>query len=117
MRRSVISALTVTGLVLAIPVATASSASAAAAGAPAAASAPIRLMHGCEPTIRRGSRGIWVERWQHDLQVWGYGYIVQDGVFGTLTERATRDIQRILHIRVDGIVGPQTWSHALSDYC
>lgn len=115
MGRSTISVLALTGLLLTVP---AAGAAATTGSVPASGtSASARLMHGCEPTIRRGSRGIWVERWQHDLQVWGYGYIVKDGIFGRLTERATKDIQRIMGIQQDGIVGPQTWSRALSDFC
>lgn len=33
-----------------------------------------------------------------------------DGEFGDLTEKAVRDFQRAKGLKVDGIVGPQTWT-------
>lgn len=40
-----------------------------------------------------------------------WGELVADGKFGPLTEAAVRGFQIFVNIRVDGIVGPQTWSH------
>lgn len=38
-----------------------------------------------------------------------YGFKV-DGKFGDLTEKAVKDFQRAKGLKVDGIVGPQTWT-------
>jgi hypothetical protein len=56
------------------------------------------------PTIRRGSRGPFVEQMQKLL---GIG---ADGVFGPGTEAALRAFQRSKGITPDGIAGPKTWA-------
>ena len=53
--------------------------------------------------LKRGSRGIWVNRVQ-----WALGVAV-DGVFGPKTEAAVKAFQKKEKISVDGIVGPVTW--------
>lgn len=60
-------------------------------------------------TIRRGSRGAVVQDWQRLLR------IVADGLFGPVTETATRDWQAEKGLTADGIVGPLTWEAALAD--
>jgi peptidoglycan hydrolase-like protein with peptidoglycan-binding domain len=64
------------------------------------------------PTIRRGSTGLAVKQ----AQCYVY-YSVEaadlaiDGQFGPITDYWVRVFQSCAGITVDGIVGPQTWSH------
>lgn len=58
-------------------------------------------------TIQRGSRGADVSFLQRWLG------IEDDGIFGPNTEQAVKRYQRMRGIRVDGIVGEQTWGHLL----
>lgn len=58
-------------------------------------------------TIRRGSRGVDVKRWQRIINV------KDDGVFGRGTELATKQWQTRHSLTPDGIVGPKTWTKAL----
>jgi Putative peptidoglycan binding domain len=50
-----------------------------------------------------------VRRWQEALARRGTAIAV-DGVYGPESERACRDLQRAAGLRVDGIVGPATWT-------
>lgn len=68
-------------------------------------------------TIRRGSSGDAVRRWQRALNKAGrpLGWLgawplAEDGVFGVATEAATRLWQGRRGLAVDGIVGPKTWA-------
>ncbi|ADL08227.1 peptidoglycan-binding domain-containing protein [Thermosediminibacter oceani] len=61
-------------------------------------------------TLRRGMRGKDVAELQTKLQALGYYMGPIDGIFGRLTEMAVRRLQRDNNIRVDGIVGPQTYA-------
>jgi len=63
--------------------------------------------------LRRGSEGPDVRRWQHFLlgQELLTGSV--DGVFGPLTESATKAFQKRRKLSVDGMVGPQTLAAAL----
>jgi len=65
-------------------------------------------------TLRQGSSGTQVRRWQEFLN-WARTVgivkgdrLVLDGKFGPATDKATRAFQRARKIGVDGIVGPQT---------
>lgn len=60
------------------------------------------------PTLRIGSRGDDVRECQRKLNLHGGG-LVEDGVFGGLTDGAVRRFQSDEGIDVDGIVGPITW--------
>ncbi|KXG78683.1 Spore cortex-lytic enzyme [Fervidicola ferrireducens] len=60
--------------------------------------------------LRRGMRGMDVAELQMKLQSLGYYMGPIDGIFGPLTERAVRQLQRDNNIKVDGIVGPQTYA-------
>ncbi|MFI1361269.1 peptidoglycan-binding protein [Streptomyces sp. NPDC020898] len=62
------------------------------------------------PEIRRGSTGTAVRHAQCMLNK-GAGYInVEiDGIFGRITEIATKDAQGRCGADVDGIIGPDTW--------
>jgi hypothetical protein len=60
-------------------------------------------------TLKQGSTGWPVRFLQEGLnRVSGRGLTV-DGNFGPATDKAVRDLQRWLHLTVDGVVGPQTW--------
>ncbi len=55
-----------------------------------------------------GSRGGDVATWQADLDAVGRAGLAVDGIFGPLTDAATRTFQRSHGIAVDGVVGPQS---------
>jgi len=59
--------------------------------------------------LRRGMCGMDVAELQMKLQSLGYYPGPIDGIFGPLTENAVRQLQRDNNIKVDGIVGPQTY--------
>lgn len=63
--------------------------------------------------LRRGSEGDEVRRWQHFLL--GQGLLAGgiDGIFGPVTEAATRTFQRRERLDADGAVGPRTLAKAL----
>ena len=68
------------------------------------------------PTLRKGSRGKWVNRLQAELKAAGYhGDILNraplavDGDMGTQTVRAVKRYQKAHGLVVDGVVGLQTW--------
>lgn len=61
-------------------------------------------------TLRKGSRGKSVMKLQ------GFLNLMQDGIFGELTEEAVVEFQRSHMLVPDGIVGPATWS-AISNHC
>jgi len=63
------------------------------------------------PILRAGDRGDAVRDLQHRLV--GAGHTIapaEFGAFATTTEAAVRAFQTSRQIRVDGIVGPETWS-------
>ena len=71
-------------------------------------------------TIRRGSRGEAVGRWQSILQqlgykqdIWNRKLVSVDKVFGPGTERATKRFQKAYGLVQDGICGKATWTKAL----
>lgn len=73
--------------------------------------------HSSHPQIKRGSTGKPVTHLQCLLQVMGYGYVAQDGIFGRQTDKAVRAFQKSHKLVIDGIVGPKTWAslHAAVD--
>jgi hypothetical protein len=64
------------------------------------------------PTLRRGDEGAdgWVEYLQTLLRVQGFTGTPQFGVFDDVTEHWVRLYQEYRQLKVDGIVGDQTWS-------
>lgn len=70
------------------------------------------------PTIRQGSTGPTVTFLQRNLITLGYGSILApsgaDGIFGSKTNQAVRDLQAKHSLVVDGIVGEKTWAKILS---
>ncbi|MDK2879890.1 MAG: hypothetical protein PWR06_2606 [Thermoanaerobacteraceae bacterium] len=59
--------------------------------------------------LRRGMRGNDVRELQSKLQSLGYNVGPIDGIFGPLTEKAVMQFQKDNKLKVDGIVGPQTY--------
>lgn len=63
------------------------------------------------PTVKIGSSGDAVKQAQCYLNLSvDAEKLVEDGLFGPLTDAATKKFQQCADIIVDGIVGPQTWS-------
>jgi hypothetical protein len=61
-------------------------------------------------TIKLGSKGVQVERWQFFLAGFAaYSYIKADGKFGPNTHRATVDFQQKSGLHDDGVVGENTY--------
>lgn len=60
------------------------------------------------PTLKMGSKGPDVKRLQELLNKKGYQLKV-DGDFGTLTQAAVKNFQRVHSLTDDGVVGPLTW--------
>lgn len=54
-------------------------------------------------TLKVGSRGLEVKTLQQKLN------LVQDGIFGPITEEAVKAFQKANGLTVDGVVGPKTW--------
>jgi len=65
------------------------------------------------PVLRQGPNSLFppaeVRSLQYLLRARGAGIAV-DGVFGSGTKAAVVAFQRSRHLRVDGVVGPQTWT-------
>lgn len=61
--------------------------------------------------IKKGSRGNLVRVAQEKLLIKGYKLpkFGADGFFGDETEKAIKELQKDVHIEVDGIVGKNTW--------
>lgn len=54
-------------------------------------------------TLKKGSKGADVKVLQSKLN------LIQDGIFGPITEEAVKEFQKTAGLTVDGIVGPKTW--------
>jgi peptidoglycan hydrolase-like protein with peptidoglycan-binding domain len=67
-------------------------------------------------TIRRGSKGDDVRRWQAFLLMDGYRIGLADGNFGRKTETATKQYQTKKGLRIDGIVGPEVWKNVPNNF-
>jgi peptidoglycan hydrolase-like protein with peptidoglycan-binding domain len=68
---------------------------------------------GAPPTLYPWDTGAAVARMQELLRA--HGYVLRiDGDFGWRTEVAVKQFQRQSSIKVDGIVGPETWSMLVS---
>nr|WP_293107117.1 peptidoglycan-binding protein [Okeania sp. SIO2F4] len=59
-------------------------------------------------TLTFGSTGEDVKHLQRQLNVFRFGPLVVDGIFGVATEEAVKKFQKYYGLTVDGIVGPQT---------
>ncbi|MCG8514798.1 MAG: spore cortex-lytic enzyme [Halanaerobiales bacterium] len=69
----------------------------------------ITRINAAQPTLTWGSRGSSVRILQRRLRQWGYYDGSVDGIYGSESYRAVLNFQRKNRLRVDGIVGPQTW--------
>lgn len=69
------------------------------------------------PTLKKGSKGEYVQLLQSKLVNKGYdiGSSGVDGIFGSKTETAVKQFQQDWGLKVDGIVGTQTWEMLNSD--
>lgn len=66
-----------------------------------------------KPTLRLGSRGPYVSTLQQLLNAApppGAPKLVPDGAFGPKTLSRARQVQQLLGLFVDGVVGPMTWA-------
>lgn len=71
--------------------------------------------------LRVGSRGEYVQMLQTYLNHISETYtqipkLSTDGIFGSGTERAVKEFQRIFGLSPDGIVGPTTWAAIITQY-
>ena len=62
-----------------------------------------------QPTIRQGSRGMYVRYLQEKLTSKLYSVGTIDGIFGNATRNAVIEFQTENELTADGIVGPITW--------
>ncbi len=69
------------------------------------------------PSLSRGSRGNHVLTLQRCLDVFGFGPIALDGIFGCETECAVKRMQRLVLLTPDGIVGEIEWKCILNHAC
>lgn len=70
-----------------------------------------------EPLLKSGSRGLPVRRAQSRMKRAGYAIGEVDGIYGSRTASAVKQLQADYGLTVDGVVGPQTWAriNALGD--
>ncbi len=61
------------------------------------------------PILYQGCRGDKVAELQNKLKAAGFDCGPVDGIFGPKTHAAVVALQKACNIKVDGIVGPQTW--------
>ena len=63
---------------------------------------------GYNPLLGYGSSGSWVKTLQEMLNSKGYNLAV-DGIFGPKTKAAVKSYQKAHGLKVDGLVGDETW--------
>jgi len=61
------------------------------------------------PTVQQGAADNTVRTVQGLCVARGFSNLVIDGVFGPATDHVVRTIQEARRLKVDGIVGPETW--------
>ncbi len=62
------------------------------------------------PTLRLNSRSVYVKQLQEKLNSLGYDCGNADGIFGSKTEKAVEQFQKVNNLTVDGVVGVRTWA-------
>ena len=65
--------------------------------------------------IRQGSSGEAVKQWQLFLIGEGFLKEVADGIFGPVTDAATRRYQKAKGLTADGVVGSKTYAQAINE--
>lgn len=119
-RSSVFAVIATFAAVLFAGTATANAAPVTPSMAPTGAATPMSIeglcnYNGTHPTISYGDTGSAVSHAQCLLKNYhGYSYVSIDGIFGSDTRTAVKDLQARYGLTVDGIVGPATWD-ALHD--
>lgn len=68
----------------------------------------IDVVHVPDVVLRRADRGNEVRALQEALHVAGFPCGTVDGIFGSKTEDAVKEMQRITKINVDGVFGPRS---------
>lgn len=68
------------------------------------------------PTLRKGNKGYYVGYVQEKLNSLGYICGSVDRSFGSKTEMAVKEFQRRNSLKVDGVVGPNTWKQLNSTH-
>jgi hypothetical protein len=78
---------------------------------------PTTLPYNRKNNIRKCHKGENVRRIQQKLLEEGFniGRTKDDSKFGILTYKAVKEYQRKYDLRIDGIVGPETWNHMFGD--
>ncbi|GAA1534014.1 hypothetical protein GCM10009730_49050 [Streptomyces albidochromogenes] len=120
-RVALASAAVLGAVVLSVPPVAAHSAGPALSPVAASAVAPVPLVEPGAPafcgyydggtTTRRGQSGAPVREVQCLINHWSGGQpLAVDGIFGARTESWVVHFQDVKGLRVDGIVGPQTWA-------
>lgn len=66
------------------------------------------------PTLRDGSRGVYVLVLQDGLNALGFSTRTLDGAFGTNTRNALINFQRANNLSADGICGCNTWTRLVN---
>ncbi len=61
------------------------------------------------PVLKKGSNGTLVRQMQERIAIGGDYVGAIDGIFGSITELAVRNLQQSTGLQVDGVVGEGTW--------
>lgn len=62
------------------------------------------------PTLTRGDEGWFVNNAQNVLKILGYYKEEVTSTFDIITEHAVKSFQADWKLRIDGVVGPETWA-------
>jgi peptidoglycan hydrolase-like protein with peptidoglycan-binding domain len=76
-----------------------------------------QFFRGLIMALKKGSNGDEVAAIQDSLKASGYYTGAIDGVFGSETETAVKNFQKSVGLKVDGVVGPETYEALQGDCC